>query len=126
MKTLVIFLILQSALLNNTYTFAQAGEWIWLSGSNVLDGAGNFGVQGVSSPTNTPPSLYEACEWIDSDGNLWLFGGVSGMFSNEYGDLWKYDTQINEWTWMKGTSGMGDAGSYGVQGVPSPLNRPRS
>src|SRR5687767_4609110 len=76
------------------------GEWMWIHGTNTTNNTGSFGIQGVSSPLNKPPGLYTSCGWTDLNGNFWLFGG---WFNGNYGDLWKYDPVINEWTWMKGT-----------------------
>jgi type IX secretion system substrate protein/galactose oxidase-like protein/Kelch motif protein len=99
--------------------FSQAGEWVWIKGDSVPFQPGNFGVQGVSSPTNNPRGFYEACEWTDLNGNFWLFGG-----DGWYGDFWKYDPLINEWTWMKGSGLSHDPGNYGTQGISSPTNNP--
>ena len=104
-------------------TYAQPGEWVWVHGDNTLNSLGSFGVQGVSSPANKPPAVYEACEWTDLNGNFWFFGGLPSGFS-AYGDLWKYDPMINEWTWVKGNGVPGNLGSYGLQGVSSPSNQP--
>jgi PKD repeat protein len=104
--------------------FSQSGEWVWVHGSNTTNSAGSYGVQGVSSPTNVPPAVYTACAWTDLGGNLWTFGGWgSGLV---YGDLWKYDPAINEWTWMKGSGLPNDPGNYGVQGISAPSNNPPS
>jgi PKD repeat protein len=104
--------------------FAQPGEWVWIHGPNSVNNAGVFGVQGVSGPSNNPPSFYEACEWTDQNGNFWMFGGVS--FVGEYGDVWKYNPSSNEWTWMKGTGGANYITIYGTMGVPSTTNDPGS
>jgi hypothetical protein len=106
--------------------FPQAGEWVWIHGSNTPNQAGNFGVQGVPNPANTPPSLYEPYEWTDLNGNFWLFGGLQSLSPDIYADLWKYDTLLNEWTWMKGPGFPNAPGISGTQGVPSPLNYPGS
>src|SRR5690348_11245450 len=95
------------------FASAQAGDWTWIHGSSSSGSAGNYGTQGLSSPTNEPPAFYEACEWTDLNGNFWLFGGGYAT----YNDLWKYDPVSNEWTWMKGTHTTSDPGNYGVQGV---------
>jgi len=97
--------------------FPQAGEWVWIKGDSIPNQPGNYGVQGVPSPTNNPPALYEPCEWTDLNGNFWMFGG-------NYNDLWKYDRITNEWTWVKGSGSIWDPGNYGTQGVPSPSNNP--
>jgi len=57
-----------------TPTPSTANEWTWESGSNA-HAAGIYGTQGTSSTGNAPGSRYEAVNWTDSSGNLWLFGG---------------------------------------------------
>ncbi|MEO5569738.1 MAG: kelch repeat-containing protein, partial [Bacteroidia bacterium] len=104
--------------------FSQAGEWVWLKGDSVPNQPGNYGVQGVPSPTNNPPSLYEPCEWTDLNGNFWMFGGSGITPGGYYGDLWKYNLLTNEWNWMKGTGITNDPGNYGTQGIPSMTNNP--
>jgi len=90
-------------------------EWTWMTGN----GTTNFGVQGVSSPTNNPPTKwYGAASWVDVQGNLWVFGGLSTS-----SDLWKYNPSVNEWVWMKGAQSGGNA-VYGLQGVPDTANTP--
>ena len=101
MRKSLPFLLLHCALCIINSAFSQPGEWTWMHGSNVANTFGNFGVQGVSSPSNVPPSMYETCEFKDLSGNFWLYGGVGGGTHN---DLWKYDPVINEWTWMKGNN----------------------
>lgn len=103
--------------------FSQAGEWVWIKGDSIPYQPGNFGVQGVPSPTNNPPSLYEPCEWTDLNGNFWLFGGYKG---GSYADLWKYNPITDEWTWIKGPGTTNFIGIYGIQGIPSINNNPSS
>jgi PKD repeat protein len=95
---------------------------MWLHGSNVVNSAGSYGIQGVSSPANVPPAFYEACEWTDLSGNFWLLGGYHNAAS--YGDLWKYDRITNEWTWMRGTTIPDDVGNFGTRGIPAISNLP--
>ena len=99
------------------------GEWVWLKGDSTPNGVAVYGIQGIPDPMNTPPAMYEACEWTDLNGNFWIFGGV-GINPDQYNDLWKYDPLTNEWTWMKGPGIPNDPGSYGIQGVSSPVNNP--
>src|SRR3989442_96957 len=79
------------------------GQWTWMHGDSTTMRPGVFGTQGVASPSNDPPSVYEACEWTDKQGNFWIYGGQPGAVSF-YDDLWKYDPGINEWTWINGNS----------------------
>jgi len=68
--------------------------------------------------------------WTDYDGNLWLYGG--GGVNNNWmyavtplTELWKYNIQTNEWTWMWGDST--EYLDYPVLGAfqtPDPLSSP--
>jgi N-acetylneuraminic acid mutarotase len=82
-----------------------------------------YGVRGFGSPGNTPGSRINALSWTGADGYLYLFGGVSQDY---YNDLWKYDTQTNIWTWLKGDSIGTNRSVYGVQGIPGIANNPGS
>ncbi|MCA6364357.1 MAG: gliding motility-associated C-terminal domain-containing protein [Bacteroidetes bacterium] len=104
----------------------QNGTWTWMKGSSVNNAAGNFGIQGVPAPTNEPPALYQAAKWTDLQGNFWIFGGLTAVTAQEASALWKFDPITNNWTWVSGTTGLQQAGNYGVQSVPSPTNIPGS
>ena len=119
-KLLLLFFTILTTL---TFTLAQVGEWTWMKGSSSNNGSPTFGTIGVPDPDNTPPSLYEAVEWTDHDGNFWLFGGLRD-FGSEYNTLWKFDPVTNDWTWINGASVCCQAGVYGTQGIPSPSNTP--
>jgi hypothetical protein len=111
-------------LLNFYAASAQPGEWTWMHGSNLTNATGSFGTQGISSPSNDPPSFYEASDWTDQQGNFWLFGGFCGGVGGFYGDMWKFTPSTNEWTWVHGNGIVSPAAIYGVLGVPSPANSP--
>ncbi|MCU0434573.1 MAG: gliding motility-associated C-terminal domain-containing protein [Bacteroidia bacterium] len=103
---------------------AQNGTWTWMKGTAVTSPVPNFGIQGVSSPTNEPPGVYEAAEWTDLNGNFWVFGGLNFATGGYENSLWRYVPATNEWTWMNGPSASNSIPVYGVQGVPSPNNFP--
>jgi PKD repeat protein len=115
-SALLLVLLLVSAV----GTVAQPGEWTWMHGS--AGAVAVYGTQGVPSPLNQPPSLYEACEFTDKQGNLWVFGGDGNL----YADLWKFDPVTYEWTWMGGPATANACGNYGVKGVPAATNWPGS
>ena len=119
------------------------GEWTWMGGSKTVSsqlGAepGVYGSLGTPAPGNTPGGRNYALGWTDSNGNLWLFGGL--LFSNQlsyFNDLWKFDPATGEWTWMSGSSTVGDncpvisslrncgrSGTYGTLGAPAAGNTP--
>ena len=100
-------------------------EWTWMNGDTIAGAFPNHGTKGVSSPSNTPGSRCEtSCTWTDNNGNLWFYGGTSNGAGVCFGDLWKYDISLNEWTWMSGDNNPNLPGVYGTRGVSSPANKP--
>ncbi len=99
-------------------------EWTWMNGSQAANDPGNYGVMGVPSPLNQPRGRGFGClSWVDQNNNLWMFGGSTNPSTNNM-DLWKYDTNTNEWTWMNGSQALYVAPVYGTMGVPDPANFP--
>lgn len=98
-------------------------EWAWMSGtstSSVMSGVITtvFGTLGVSSPSVHPGERLTAGVG-DAAGNLYIFGGkVPGStFTLRRNDLWKYNINNNQWTWIGGTQSSNHIGNYGIQGV---------
>jgi type IX secretion system substrate protein/galactose oxidase-like protein len=97
-------------------------EWTWMKGSGIPNDPGNYGIQGIPSPSNNPPAKgYGIASWTDTLGNLWMFGGGGTIIHN---DLWKYEIGTNEWTWMKGSNIASQTGVYGTQGIADTGNYP--
>ncbi|MGA8216607.1 MAG: kelch repeat-containing protein [Candidatus Sulfotelmatobacter sp.] len=72
-----------------------AGQWTWVSGSNLAPEPGTYGTQGTAAPGNVPGARFGDTGWIDSAGNFWLFGGrgydSTGTAVGDLNDLWKYE-----------------------------------
>jgi hypothetical protein len=68
----------------------KAGQWTWVSGSDVAEQPGVYGTQGTPSAANVPGARSLAAGWTDADGNLWLFGGLSSDPYGTLNDLWEY------------------------------------
>jgi N-acetylneuraminic acid mutarotase len=103
-------------------------EWTWVSGSDTPNAVGVYGTQGVASANNVPGSRKSAVSWLDSSGNLWLFGGL-GLASTRpttgyLNDLWEFSPATKEWTWVSGSETGGAVGVYGTLGVASTTNVP--
>ena len=116
----------QFSSLNDLWKYS-AGQWTWVSGANLVNQTGVYGTQGTAAPTNVPGSRTGAAAWVDSSGDLWLFGGLgvdSTGVSGRLADLWKYSG--GEWTWVGGSNTRFDYGVYGVQGVAASGNFPGS
>jgi hypothetical protein len=52
------------------------GNWTWISGNSTINLNGNYGTKGEKSNDNIPGSRQSSSNWIDNEGNFWLFGGV--------------------------------------------------
>lgn len=101
--------------------------WTWMSGASTGDAFGVYGTQGTPSVNNAPGARSSATAWIDSTGNLWLFGGNGYDVTGTLGalnDLWEFDTATNEWTWMGGVQTTAATGIYGTKGTGSSDNAP--
>jgi hypothetical protein len=102
-------------------------QWTWISGSNQLDAAGNYGTQGTAASSNAPGARSDAVVWKNSSGNVWLFGGTGYDASGTYGDLndlWEFNLTTKQWTWIEGSNQANSSGTYGTEGTPAPGNNP--
>ncbi len=100
--------------------------WTWVGGTNISNCGPVFGTKGVADATSQPGCRSAAPSWIDSAGNLWLFGGSvhlgSGTFA-AYNDLWSYSPTTGLWTWVGG-SNVASPGVYGTKGHAAAANTP--
>lgn len=106
----------------------STNEWTWVSGDAFFNQPAVYGTKGVPSTANHPGARTLSASWIDKDGNLWLFGGGSGVFGANattcMNDLWKFNPSTNEWTWMGGSNLPNQHAIYGIKGTPSTGNTP--
>jgi N-acetylneuraminic acid mutarotase len=132
--------------LNDLWRYSPStNQWTWIAGSTTVvctNRCGRFGVygtKGIAAAANLPGSREQASAWTDSNGSFWLFGGLGADSAGTYGllnDLWKFDPNTNEWTWISGADTYpsscttpllgqcGAAGIYGTLQVPSASNSP--
>jgi N-acetylneuraminic acid mutarotase len=107
--------------LNDLWRYSPgSGQWTWISGGNAVNAAGFYGAQGTASASNVPGARYSASSWIDSSGNLWLFGGYGDDLTGNAGklnDLWQYSPSSNQWTWVGGAGVANAAALYGTLGT---------
>jgi hypothetical protein len=111
---------------SNLWEFKPSiNQWAWIKGPGAVSQPPNYGIQGIPSPTNSPG--YRSLgvpTWVDTTGNLWLFGGMDYTGSGYKSDLWKYNISTNEWTWINGSTLSNQPGVYGIMGVPNLNNHP--
>src|ERR1039457_2286367 len=81
-------------------------QWAWIKGPGIGDQPGLYGTYQVPSITNNPGARGNGvATWVDTAGDLWLFGGNGYDINGNFGplnDLWKYHIATKEWTWMHG------------------------
>ena len=102
-------------------------EWTWVNGDSTLDNSSVYGTKNVTSTLNKPGGRNESTGWVDASGNLWMFGGVrqlSNIQYNYYNDLWRYNPNTNQWTWVNGDSVANTKSNYGLQGIASLVSKP--
>jgi len=135
--------------LNDLWEYSTSlNAWAWMGGSSTVPAPnkgqpGTYGSLGSAAQGNIPAGRAGAAGWTDSSGNLWLFGGAAddtnlavNSNGNNLNDLWMYDPNLGEWTWMGGdaptNSQAAFEGIYGPQGnftsgeQPGSLNFPGS
>lgn len=101
-------------------------QWTWIKGDSTINNYGLYGTQGIASNANKPCSRFNSVGWKDASNNLWLFGGF-GMGSYNAGylnDLWKFNSSLNQWTWIKGDTTASNYGIYGTPGINAVTNKP--
>ena len=116
------------------YLTLKPPEWKQVSGPTEPQcQAAIFGDLASPSKNNTPGCRKGAAGWLDTDGNLWVFGG-SGTGSRVLdsdnkmalllSDLWMFDLGKEVWTWMGGLSEVEGKPEYGKEDVASIYNIP--
>jgi N-acetylneuraminic acid mutarotase len=102
------------------------GQWTWVGGMSTRNAAGSYGTLGTPAAGNTPGGRTSANAWVDSLGNLWLFGGFGYDSAGNFGylnDLWEYSPAAG-WAWMGGSPLSNGNSNYGAVGIPSASNVP--
>lgn len=107
-------------------------QWTWMDGPNTATIPVEYGTLGTPSATSSPGARAEGdAAWVDDSNRLWLFGGalyfpqMGGWSIGGFGnDMWMWDPNINEWTWMQGTQTLSGSGVYGTKGVADSSNYP--
>ncbi len=107
--------------LNDVWKFnINTNNWTWMAGSDTIEVAPIYGILNAPSPDNTPGARDSYAHWYDSEGKFWLFGGMGGQTYNLYNDLWQFDPDLLQWTWVSGPNTPFSPGSC-EQGICVPL-----
>lgn len=96
-------------------------QWMWMNGDRQGGSPSLYGSKDVAAADNKPGGRAAASGWTDAAGNLWLFGGTNN--NSFFNDVWKYNTDTNQWAWVGGDNIPDQTGSYGTKGVASASNK---
>ena len=99
-------------------------QWTWISGPSTPNAPAVYGQQGVAAGSNQPGGRVLPLYWRDTKGMLWMYGGVQSLFTGTLADLWEFNPNDQNWTWVSGPQTLNAAGVYSHLGVPNALNQP--
>ena len=97
--------------------------WTWVKGMGIGNSLAVYGTLGIPANSNTPGARWSAASWVDTIGNLWLYGGQSTA-PQSLEDLWTYNPTTNMWTWMGGSPTQTMNPVWGTLGVANSTNNP--
>jgi len=102
-------------------------RWTWIGGDTTPNSTGLYLQTCIPGSGIKPGGRYEnrtaqmnACTDI-----FWTFGGQDINY-NTFNDLWVFNAQTDQWTWVSGDSTVNSTGNYGTIGQPSATNLPPS
>jgi len=103
----------------------SSNQWTWIKGDSTINSTGVYGTVGAADVNNKPGARYTGVSWTDNNGDLLLFGGYGYANGVEgyLNDLWKYNLSTNKWEWIKGDNSTDQMAVYGMQGMPSVINK---
>lgn len=85
-------------------------QWAWMSGSMNGTNNGSYGSKGVESPSNLPSPRFTYTQWKDEAGYFYIWGGSCN--NGNLSDIWRYNTNSNNWTWIAGDASPNSYGNY--------------
>lgn len=115
----------ESGGLNDLWKYDIAADrWV------LIDGTNGQGIDASFSGTQRPGSVYGHDLVIDSQGDLWMFGGNMqiGGTTGLSQDVWKFTVNATgdggDWTHEKGSQAINQGGVEGTKGEAAPGNIP--
>jgi hypothetical protein len=107
-------------ILNDLWEYTN-GQWTWMGGDNIANQPGSYGETTGQGTVLKPGARSFASGWADAKGNIWIFGGNGNSWntaeSGTLNDLWEYSPISHQWTWIGGSYGTNQQGSYGTRKV---------
>jgi len=93
--------------LPDLWEFTPGQGWRWFAGNDTTrDQCSTYPTNNQIGGTGTPGARSLASNWIDSSGNLWLFGGYvedtpagDCETADPFNDVWEFQQSTKTWTW---------------------------
>lgn len=105
-----------------------AATWTLISGTGASNQYSIVGTQGTPAAANNPGGRFDSLTWKDDNGNFWLYGGQgmgsAGTTWSYLNDLWMYNPNTNQWTWVKGSTTSGGTEVSSGIGLTSATDTP--
>lgn len=101
---------------NNNY-------WTWIGGDTTINFTGVYSAQCYFDSSNLPALRYAfmTTQLNNCAQALFTFGGTA---FHAYNDLWAFNPQNTEWSWISGSDTNNLSGIYGTKGLPAQTNLP--
>ena len=121
----------QNGLMNDIWLFdSKTKTWSWVDGDKKINSCGNY----TEHDLLTPSARSDSIVWVDSNDNLWMFGGngiisCDGSTKTKTGylnDLWMYSLKQHRWNLIRGILEGNNFGHYGTRLIPDKANTPGS
>jgi gliding motility-associated-like protein len=89
---------------NDMWKFnTTTNEWTFMKGDKIAGSLGNMGTKGIEADSNMPAARMSFNYWKDANDMFYIFSGTS-FGNNPLNDVWKYNLNTNNWTWIAGES----------------------
>jgi hypothetical protein len=97
-------------------SFGDYGVRLISGTSNIYD-SGNYGAVGAESTSYYPSARQSTALWVigqNDNIDIYLFGGAATIDGTHYfsNELWKFNYSTLSWTWLGGSTGVNEVGTY--------------
>ncbi|MCW3125197.1 MAG: hypothetical protein JWO03_855, partial [Bacteroidetes bacterium] len=116
----------QGNAVNDTWKYNTSNNrWTWVAGSSSPNNPGLYSSYCVPGAGATPPSRFEnrTAQSNGCSNVFWTFGGFD-QSESVFDDLWNFNAQTSQWTWVSGSNSLNNLGNYGTLGVGSASTTP--
>lgn len=112
---------------NDLWKFdTKARIWQLVKGERFTEKQTPQTQKNIEKATNTPSGRRDAANWLDKDGNFWLYGGRSMDDFTIYDDMWMFDVKKGNWILTSDNKRINAANKTDKKGEAKNTNAPGS